>query len=29
MLLKEDAEPSEPFNAEEQEDIEEELQVGS
>ena len=29
MVLREDAEPNEPFNAEEQEDIEEELQVGS
>ena len=27
MLLKEDAEPGEPFNAEEQQNIEEELQV--
>ena len=27
VLLKDDAEPGEPFNAEEQQDIEEELQV--
>ena len=27
MLMKEDAEPGEPFNADEEQDIEEELQV--